>query len=193
MGIGPIWTAIGLGGRSIIGRECSRGRRPESATGARAGRSLYWRAHGPRRPAPNRALPRAARRHQPVVNVQFDWWLILVGFVLGAGLAWLVLAELHRREDDLAAREREVEAEWIAADMNAHGFPADAEAVGEVLRLHRTYLASIPPSEADLGLQEGEPAEAGETEASEASASPWASGVYAKQAGSASDASKTPN
>ena len=126
------------------------------------------------------------------MNVQFDWWLILVGFVLGAGLAWLVLAELHRREDDLAAREREVEAEWIAADMNAHGFPADAEAVGEVLRLHRTYLASIPPSEADLGLQEGEPADAGETEASEASdasALPGASGVSAEPAGSASDAS----
>jgi hypothetical protein len=102
------------------------------------------------------------------VNVQFDWWLILVGFVLGAGLAWLVLAELHRREDDLAAREREIEAEWIAVDMNAHGFPADAEAVGEVLRLHRTYLASIPPSDADLGLDEAEPAEAGETEASDA-------------------------
>ena len=123
------------------------------------------------------------------MNVQFDWWLILVGFVLGAGLAWLVLAELHRREDDLAAREREIEAEWIAADMNAHGFPADAEAVNEVLRLHRTYLASIPPSEADLGLQEGEPAEAGETEASEASALPGASGVSAEPAGSASDAS----
>ena len=73
--------------------------------------------------------------------------------------------------------------------MNAHGFPADAEAVGEVLRLHRTYLASIPPSEADLGLQEGEPAEAGETEASEASALPGASGVSAEPAGSASDAS----
>ena len=98
------------------------------------------------------------------MNVQFDWWLILVGFVLGAGLAWLVLAELHRREDDLAAREREVEAEWIAGDMNAHGFPADAEAVAEVLRLHRTYLASIPPSDADLGLDEDEPGVAGETE-----------------------------
>jgi hypothetical protein len=109
------------------------------------------------------------------VNVQFDWWLILVGFVLGAGLAWLVLAELHRREDDLAAREREVEAEWIAADMNAHGFPADAEAVIEVLRLHRTYLASIPPSDADLELEEGEPAVAGETEAAGASTAPGAS------------------
>jgi len=106
------------------------------------------------------------------VNVQFDWWLILVGFVLGAGLAWLVLAELHRREDDLAARERDVEAEWIAADMNAHGFPADAEAVVEVLRLHRTYLASIPPSDADLGLEEGELTEVSETDAPGASTTP---------------------
>src|SRR2546428_11282149 len=141
MGIGPIWTAIGLGVRSIIGRECSRGRRPESATGARAGRSLYWRAHGPRRPAPNRALPRAARRHRPVVNVQFDWWLILVGFVLGAGLAWLLPPELHRPEDDLAARRREVEAQWIAPGLNAHGVPGAAQARGGVR----------PPPPADPG------------------------------------------
>src|SRR2546428_1485303 len=138
MGIGPIWTAIGLGGRSIIGRECSRGRRPESATGARAGRSLYWRAHGPRRPAPNRALPRAARRHQPVVNVQFDWWLILVGFVLGAGLARLVLARLHRREDDPAPREREVEAQRVPPGMEAHRVPAHAQALNQVPPRHPT-------------------------------------------------------
>jgi len=44
------------------------------------------------------------------VNVQFDWWLLIVGFVLGAGMTGLVLAELRRREDDVTARERAAEA-----------------------------------------------------------------------------------
>ncbi len=84
------------------------------------------------------------------MNVQFDWWLLIVGFVIGAGLTGLVLAELRRREDDLTAREREIEAAWIAADMTAHGIPADGEAVGEVLRLHRLYLAGLPADEPEL-------------------------------------------
>jgi hypothetical protein len=84
------------------------------------------------------------------VNVQFDWWLLIVGFVLGAGMTGLVLAELRRREDDVTARERGAEAAWIASDLTAHGIPADAEAVGEVLRLHRLYLASLPADEPEL-------------------------------------------
>jgi hypothetical protein len=84
------------------------------------------------------------------MNVQFDWWLLIVGFVLGAGLTGLVLAELRRREDDVTAREREAEAAWIASDLTAHGIPADAEAVAEVLRLHRLYLASLPADEPEL-------------------------------------------
>jgi hypothetical protein len=84
------------------------------------------------------------------MNVQFDWWLLIVGFVIGAGLTGLVLAELRRREDDVTEREREAEAAWIAGDMTAHGIPADADAVGEVLRLHRLYLGSLPAAEIEL-------------------------------------------
>jgi hypothetical protein len=84
------------------------------------------------------------------VNVQFDWWLLIVGFVLGAGMTGLVLAELRRREDDVTARERAAEAAWIASDLTAHGIPADTEAVAEVLRLHRLYLASLPADEPEL-------------------------------------------
>ena len=62
----------------------------------------------------------------------------------------LVLAELRRREDDVTARERAAEAAWIASDLTAHGIPADAEAVAEVLRLHRLYLASLPADEREL-------------------------------------------
>jgi hypothetical protein len=78
------------------------------------------------------------------MNVQFEPWLLLVGLVVGVGLAWLVIADIRRRDDDVDARERKSEAIWIAAEMTAHGIAADAEAVEEVLRLHRQYLAGVP-------------------------------------------------
>jgi hypothetical protein len=96
------------------------------------------------------------------VNVQFDWWLLIVGLVIGAGLTWLVIADIRRREEDLDAREREAESAWIAAELTAEGIAADAEAVAQVLRLHRLYLASIPADDAtaDAGLEESESAPA---------------------------------
>jgi len=81
------------------------------------------------------------------MNVQFDWWLLIVGLVIGAALTWLVIADVRRRDDDVSSREREVEAEWIATEIRARGIAADTEAVAEVLRLHRLYLASMPPDD----------------------------------------------
>ena len=81
------------------------------------------------------------------MNVQFDWWLLIVGLVIGAALTWLVIADVRRRDDDVSARERAVEAEWIASEIRAAGIAADTEAVAEVLRLHRLYLASMPPDD----------------------------------------------
>ncbi|HYC06921.1 MAG TPA: hypothetical protein VEG29_03260, partial [Candidatus Binatia bacterium] len=78
------------------------------------------------------------------MNVQFDWWLILVGLVIGAGLTWLVLAEVRRRDDDVSGSEREAEARWIVASLAGQGMEADTDAVEEVLRLHRSYLANAP-------------------------------------------------
>jgi hypothetical protein len=77
------------------------------------------------------------------VNV-FDAWLIIVGLAIGAGLAWLVMLDLRRRDDDLAAGESRAEAGWIADTLRRQEIAADAEAVEEVLRLHRAYLAGIP-------------------------------------------------
>jgi hypothetical protein len=74
----------------------------------------------------------------------FDAWLIVVGLAIGAGLAWLVMFDLRRREDDIAEREMRSEAAWIADTLRSRDVAADPEAVEEVLRLHRAYLAGIP-------------------------------------------------
>jgi hypothetical protein len=84
------------------------------------------------------------------VNIQFDWWLLIVGLVVGAGLTWLVVADIRRRDDDLSARERAAEAEWIASEIRGAGIEADTDAVSEVLRLHRLYLASLPADDDTL-------------------------------------------
>ena len=40
------------------------------------------------------------------MNAEFNWWLLIVGLVIGAGLVWLVVADSRRREADLSERER---------------------------------------------------------------------------------------
>lgn len=75
----------------------------------------------------------------------FDWWLLLVGIVGGAGLVWLVLTDFHRRDDDVAADEQSREAEWIAGAIAAAGRTIGRETIEDVLRLHRAYLAGPVP------------------------------------------------
>jgi hypothetical protein len=74
----------------------------------------------------------------------FEWWLLIVGLAAGAGLAWLVLADLRRREEDLDERERADEAGWIAATLEAQGRGLPPQAVEDVLSLHRWYLREPP-------------------------------------------------
>ncbi len=87
----------------------------------------------------------------------FDWWLLLVGVVAGAGLTWLVLADFRRHDDEVAEGELELEAGWIAAALAAAGRSLDEPTVAEVLRLHRAWLAgpaSGPePVDEDTGEQ----------------------------------------
>jgi hypothetical protein len=81
------------------------------------------------------------------VNTEFNWWLLIVGLVIGAGVVWLVLADARRREVDVAERERESEARWIGEAMRDAGRKvSDADAL-DVLRLHAAYLAAPPPDE----------------------------------------------
>ena len=83
------------------------------------------------------------------MNAEFNWWLLIVGLVAGAGLAWLVLADLGGPivADDEA--ERVDEADWIASRLEREGRPADPELVERVLELRdrpwRPLPAAIAP------------------------------------------------
>lgn len=83
------------------------------------------------------------------MNAEFNWWLLIVGLVLGAALTWLVMAETVRREVDVTEKEQRAEAAWIAALLTRSGRQATPERVEEILRLHREYLAAPPPDDAD--------------------------------------------
>lgn len=79
---------------------------------------------------------------------EFNWWLLIVGLVVGAGLAWLVLADTRRREDEVEDRELAAEAIWLEDAMGQAGTPVDAATAEHLLRLHRAYLG-VAPSDLD--------------------------------------------
>jgi hypothetical protein len=81
------------------------------------------------------------------VNAEFNWWLIIVGLVIGAGLVWLILEDSRRREVDVDAKERAGEARWIAAGLRRDGRTLDDDDVLAVLDEHASYLAAPPPDD----------------------------------------------
>ena len=78
---------------------------------------------------------------------EFDWWLLVVGLVVGGGLVYLVLADSARREADLEAEELEAEASFISERLADQGLDLGQPDVAEVLREHRAYL-NLPPPDA---------------------------------------------
>jgi hypothetical protein len=74
------------------------------------------------------------------VNAEFNWWLLIVGLVGGAGLVWLILGDWSRREEEVGDLERARESEWIAETMRDEGTRIDATTAEEVLRRHRVWL-----------------------------------------------------
>ena len=103
------------------------------------------------------------------MNAEFNWWLLIVGLVIGAALTWLVMAEAARRDADLGDEERRSEAVYIASLLSSPDEAVDELRVEEILRLHREYLAGPPPDEpADLTeLTEPDEIELGVAEASD--------------------------
>jgi hypothetical protein len=81
------------------------------------------------------------------VNAEFNWWLLIVGLVIGAGLVWLVVADSRRRETDIEDLERQGEARWIGEAMTNAGRSVDDADILDILRLHAAYLAASPPDE----------------------------------------------
>ena len=79
------------------------------------------------------------------MNGDFNWWLLIVGLVIGAGLVWLVLADSSRRDADVTERERAGEARWIGHELRRAGRNVSDDAVLDVLELHAAYLAAPPP------------------------------------------------
>jgi len=96
------------------------------------------------------------------MNAEFNWWLLIVGLVIGASLTWLVMAETTRREVDVAESERRSEALWIATILGRGGRDVPVDRVEDVLRLHREYLAAPPPDEPTGPDEPSEPAAPGE-------------------------------
>lgn len=90
-----------------------------------------------------------------MVNAEFNWWLLIVGLVVGAGLTWLVLADLRRGEDEVDAAEIPPEAAWIADRLAAAARPLSVEAVEAVLRAHRDYVR-LGPADLDRVLATGQ-------------------------------------
>jgi hypothetical protein len=90
------------------------------------------------------------------VNAEFNWWLLIVGLGVGAGLTWLILSDLTRREDELAEQESVEEVAWIGDALARDGRPTSPETIGRVLHLHRLWLQrdrslDDPPDEPATG------------------------------------------
>jgi hypothetical protein len=78
------------------------------------------------------------------MNDGFQWWLVIVGIGLGAGLLWLVMGRLPREDADVRARERAAEAAWISETIESGGGIAPVALVEEILELHAQYLEGPP-------------------------------------------------
>lgn len=91
------------------------------------------------------------------MNAEFNWWLLIVGVVGGAGLLWLVLGDWSRREEEVGSAERVRESAWIAEAMRDEGVAVDPATAQSVLRLHRTWLretGAYDPQDDDLTVDD---------------------------------------
>ena len=113
-------------------------------------------AAGSSGPTIGRADPTGRRSlYFAAVNAEFNWWLLIVGLVVGAGLVWYVLMDARRREADLDATERPREAAWLSATLGDEGWDVPPEAVERLLVHHRAYLEAPPPDAVPDALTTG--------------------------------------
>jgi hypothetical protein len=81
------------------------------------------------------------------VNAEFNWWLLIVGLVAGAGLVWVVVMDSRRREVDIDDAERPREALWLSAMLRDEGEDVSPTTAERLLLLHRSYLEAPPPDD----------------------------------------------
>lgn len=81
------------------------------------------------------------------MNAEFNWWLLIVGLVVGAGLVWYVVVDSKRREVDVDDAERPREAAWLAAAMADEGYDVTPDTAERLLELHRRYLEAPSPDD----------------------------------------------
>ena len=81
------------------------------------------------------------------MNAEFNWWLLIVGLVMGAGLVWFVLLDARRREVDVDDVERPREAAWLSRTLAEEGHDVSPSAAERMLTLHRSYLEAPPPDD----------------------------------------------
>jgi hypothetical protein len=81
------------------------------------------------------------------VNAEFNWWLLIVGLVVGAGLVWVVVMDSRRREVDIDEAERPREALWLSTMLRDEGHEVSPATAERLLLLHRTYLEAPPPDD----------------------------------------------
>jgi len=93
------------------------------------------------------------------MNAEFQWWLLLVGLVVGAILVFLVMADFSRSADEQADGELSHEASWIAGQLTSADRPLDPATVEDILRLNREWLAGPAMQAEEL---EAPPAQASE-------------------------------
>ena len=81
------------------------------------------------------------------MNAEFNWWLLIVGLVVGAGLVWVVVMDSRRREVDVDDAERPREALWLSRMLEEEGRLVSPEIAERLLVLHRAYLEAPPPDD----------------------------------------------
>lgn len=87
------------------------------------------------------------------MNDGFNWWLLIVGLVVGGGLVWFVLLDARRRETDIDEVERPREAAWLSAVLAEEGHHVAPDVAGRLLELHRRYLEAPTPDDPDAGRE----------------------------------------